>query len=188
MLKDTQKMSDIYFNTDVTLVDGSTLQGDEWPSVPWYPDTPETGVGTGDLSWLIKICCALFPRIHAIQDLPYPRRMHLAHHINLQRMSDILPLRGAYIEYPLPTEWGTCAMAMGISERMGGPHVEDSLSPWAWTKPLSLSCLCPYCNKLHNSRESLMNNVQFHYRMVLVCPICSSCGSNQWKTVEGHVK
>ena len=24
-------------------------------------------------------------------------------------------------------------MATGISEKMGSPHVEDSLSPWAWT-------------------------------------------------------
>ena len=31
-----------FFHTDVTLVDGSTLQG-EWPSVSWYSDTPETG-------------------------------------------------------------------------------------------------------------------------------------------------
>ena len=46
MLKDSQKMSDIYFHTDVTLADGSTLQGDEWPSIPWYPDTPETGTAT----------------------------------------------------------------------------------------------------------------------------------------------
>ena len=43
MLKEEQKMSDIFFHTDVTLVDGSTLQVGEWPSVPWYPDTPETG-------------------------------------------------------------------------------------------------------------------------------------------------
>ena len=43
MLKEEQKMSNIFFHTDVTLVDGSTLQGGEWPSVPWYPDTPETG-------------------------------------------------------------------------------------------------------------------------------------------------
>ena len=42
MLKEEQKMSDI-FHTDVTLVDGSILQGGEWPSVPWYPDMPETG-------------------------------------------------------------------------------------------------------------------------------------------------
>ena len=33
-----------------------------------------------------------------------------------------------------------------------------------------------------------MNHIQFHYRMVLVCPICGGCGSNQWRTVEGHVK
>ena len=43
MLKEEQKMSNIFFHTDITLVDGSTLQGGEWPSVPWYPDTPETG-------------------------------------------------------------------------------------------------------------------------------------------------
>ena len=34
MLKDSQKMLDIYFHTDVTLVDGLTQQGREWPSVP----------------------------------------------------------------------------------------------------------------------------------------------------------
>ena len=52
----------------------------------------------------------------------------------------------AYIKYPLPTEQGTCAMATGISEKMGGPHVEDSLSPWTQMKPPSSSHLCPYCN------------------------------------------
>ena len=36
-----------------------------------------------------------------------------------------------------------------------------------------LSHVCPYCNKSHNNRDSPMNHVQFHYRMVLVCPICS---------------
>ena len=46
MLKDSQKISDIYFHTDVTLVDGLSLQGGEWPSVPWYPDTPKTGAAT----------------------------------------------------------------------------------------------------------------------------------------------
>ena len=33
-----------------------------------------------------------------------------------------------------------------------------------------------------------MNHIQFHYRMVLVCPICGGSGSNQWRTVEEHVK
>ena len=131
---------------------------------------------------------ALFPRVHAIQDFPYPSRLHLAHHIYLQRTSDILPLWGVYVEYPLPTECGTCAIDTAISEKMGGPCVDDSLSPWAQTKPLSLGHLCLYCNNLNNSRESLLNHVRFHYRMVLVCPICGGCGSNQWKTVEGHVK
>ena len=40
---------------DVTLADGSTLQGGEWPSVHWYPNTPETGAALQDLSWFIEI-------------------------------------------------------------------------------------------------------------------------------------
>ena len=43
MLKEKQKMSNIFFHMDVTLADGLTLQGGKWPSMPWYPDTPETG-------------------------------------------------------------------------------------------------------------------------------------------------
>ena len=46
MCKERQKMSDIYFHTDITLVNGSILQGGEWPSVLWYPDTSETGATT----------------------------------------------------------------------------------------------------------------------------------------------
>ena len=172
-------MSDIYLYTDITLVDGTTLQGGEWPSVPWYPDTPETGAALQDLSWFIKIHQGLFPRVCATQEFLYPSRLHLAQHISLQRTSDIVPLWGAYVKYPLPTECSTCAMATGISEKMGGPHIEDSLSPWTQTKSQNLSWVCFYCNKSHNSRDSLMNHIQFHYRMVLMCPICGGCGSNQ---------
>ena len=39
-------MSNIFFHTDVTLVDDLTLQGGEWPSVPRYPDTSITGAAT----------------------------------------------------------------------------------------------------------------------------------------------
>ena len=78
-------------------------------------------------------------------------------------------------------------MATGISDKMGGPHVKDSLSPWTWTVSPTLSHVCLFCNKSHNSRDSLMNHIQFHYRLVLVCPICGGCGSNQWRTVKGHV-
>ena len=129
MLKDSLKMSDIYFHTDVTLTDGLTLQADESQV---YPGTL-THLKLELPHEIIKICHALFPRVRAIQDFPYPSRMHLAHHINLQRMSDILPLWGVYVKYPLPTEWGTCAMATSISEKMGGPHFKDSLSPWRQT-------------------------------------------------------
>ena len=187
MLKEEQKMSNIFFHTDITLVDGSTLQGGKWPSVPWYPDTPETGAALRDLSWFIKICQGLFPRVHAMQNFPYPSRLHLAH-IKLQRTSDIVPLWGAYVEYPLPTERGTCAMATGISEKMGGPHIEDSPSPWTHTISPTLSHVCPFCNKSHISRDSLVNHIRFYCRMVLMCPICGGCGLNQWRTVKGHVK
>ena len=68
------------------------------------------------------------------------------------------------------------------------PHIEDSLSVWTQTVSPTLSCVCPFCNKSHNSRDSLMNHIWFHYRMVLVCPICGGCGSNQWRTVKGHVE
>ena len=81
MLKEEQKMLNIFFPTDITLVDGSTLQGGEWPSVPLYPDTPETGAVLQDLSWFIEIHQGLFPRVHAKQDFLYPSRLHLAHHI-----------------------------------------------------------------------------------------------------------
>ena len=46
MLKEGQKMSNIFFHMDIPLVNGLTLQGGEWPSVPWYPDTPIAGAAT----------------------------------------------------------------------------------------------------------------------------------------------
>ena len=79
-------------------------------------------------------------------------------------------------------------MATGISEKMGGPHVKDSLTLWTQTASPASSCVCPFCNRSHNSRDSLMNHIQFHYQMVLVCPISCGCGLNQWKTVKGHIK
>ena len=63
MLPEKQKMSNIFFHIGITLADGLTLQGGEWPSVPWYPDTPETGAVLRDLSWFIKIHQELFPRV-----------------------------------------------------------------------------------------------------------------------------
>ena len=110
MHKEKQKMLNIFFHTDVTLVNRSTLQGGEWPSMPWYPDTLETGAALQDLSWFIKIHWTSHIQVDCT----------LTHHIKLQSTSDILPLWGAYVKYPLPTEHSTCAMATGISEKMGG--------------------------------------------------------------------
>ena len=33
-----------------------------------------------------------------------------------------------------------------------------------------------------------MNHLRFHYRMVLICPICAGCRSNSWRTTEAHIK
>ena len=76
-------MLDIFFHTDIILVDGSILQGGKWPSIPWYPDTPETGAATQDLSMFIEIHRALLPRVCAIIDFPYLNRLYLIHHIRL---------------------------------------------------------------------------------------------------------
>ena len=62
------------------------------------------------------------------------------------------------------------------------------MSPWTRTISPTSSHVCLFCNKSHNSRDLLMNPIRFHYRMVLMCPICGGCGLNQWRTVEGHVK
>ena len=71
---------------------------------------------------------------------------------------------------------------------MGCPYVKDSLTPWTQTASPTSSRVCPFYNKSHNSRDSLMNHIQFHSWMVLVCPICGGCRSNQWRTVKGHIK
>ena len=77
---------------------------------------------------------------------------------------------------------------MDISAKMGGPHAFDSLTPYITVDPATSSQICPYCNRSHNSRDQLMNHLRFHYRMVLICPICAGCGSNSWRTIEAHIK
>ena len=76
-------MLNIFFHTDVTLTDGLTLQGGEWPGVPWYPDMPETRAVLQDLYWFIEIHWGLSPRVQTLQDFPYLSRLHLAHLIKL---------------------------------------------------------------------------------------------------------
>ena len=56
MLPEGQKMLNIFFHTDVTLADGSTLLSGEWPDVSWYPDMLEAGAALQDLSWFVEIC------------------------------------------------------------------------------------------------------------------------------------
>ena len=90
-------------------------------------------------------------------------------------------LWGAYVKYPLPTECGTCAMATGISEKMGGPHDKDSLTPWTQTTPQTSSHVCPFCSKSHNSRDSLVNHIWFHYWMVQSVVVADQTSGGQSK-------
>ena len=80
-------MSNIFFHMDVTLTDGLTLQGGEWPGMPWYPDTSETGAALQDLSWFIEIRWGLFPRVQALQDFPTPVDSILHTTLNFERQA-----------------------------------------------------------------------------------------------------
>ena len=104
------------------------------------------------------------------------------------KSKDVSPLCRVYVEYPLPTEWNLGGTVTGIGDRMGGPHAFNSLTPYTRVDPAMSSRICPYCNRSHNGRDQLMNHLRFHYRMVLVCPICIGCGSNSWRTVKAHIK
>ena len=74
------------------------------------------------------------------------------------------------------------------SSKMGGPHSPDILSLYRTFNPLTSTRLCPYYNEACNGHDQLLNHLKFHYCIVLVCPICASCGSSSWRTVKGHIK
>ena len=189
LIKDDTILSKLFFYTYITCKDGSVVLGGEWPSVDWMTDTPSLGAATRDMSWFVGFCHSLFPCVQVISNFPYPGKLSLKDPIKPQAKSkDVSPLRGVYIEYPLPTEWNLGGTATGISDRMGGPHAFISLTPYTTVDPATSSQICPYCNRLHNGRVQLMNHLRFHYQMVLVCPICAGCGSNSWRTVEAHIK
>ena len=78
--------------------------------------------------------------------------------------------------------------ATSISDKMGGPRAFDSLTPYTTVDPVMSSWICLFFTKSHNSRDQLMNHLRFHYRMVLICPIHSGCGSNSWRMIEAHIK
>ena len=68
---------------DVTLGDGSILQGGEWPGVPWYPDMPETGAAEICLG-LSKFARDSFLEFELCKTSCTPVDSHLAHHVKLQ--------------------------------------------------------------------------------------------------------
>ena len=89
---------------------------------------------------------------------------------------------GVYVEFPLLTGQNGSGTATGISSAMGGPHLLESLAPYRTLDPLTSIRLCPYCNQACNGWDQLMNHLCFHYRMVLVCPLCAQ----QWPGIAEH--
>ena len=147
LTKDDAILSKLLFYTDITCKDGSVVPGGQWPSMDWMIDTPSLGAATRDMSWLVEFHHSLFPRVQAISNFPYLGKLSLKDPIKPQAKSkDVSPLWGVYVEYPLPIEQNLGGTATGISDRMGGPHAFDPLTPYTTVDPAMSSQICPYCN------------------------------------------
>ena len=137
--------------------------------------------------WGFNICCSLGSvpfdtfLIQACCNSTTQRRFE-------SRARTSLLFWGVYVKYPLPTKCNGGGTETGISSKMGGPHSPDILSPYRTFDPPTSTRLYPYCNEACNGHDQLLNHLRFHYRMVLVCPICAGCGSSSWRTVKGHTK
>ena len=91
-------------------------------------------------SLVCGICHSLFPHVQVISNFPYPGKLSLKDPIKPQAKSkDVSPLWGVYVEYPLPTEWNLGGTVTGIGDRMGGPHVFDSLTLYTTADPATSS-------------------------------------------------
>ena len=56
-------LSTLFFHTDIMCKDGLVIPGGEWPSVDRMTDTISLGAATRDMSWFVRFCHALFPRV-----------------------------------------------------------------------------------------------------------------------------
>ena len=136
LIKDNTILSKLFFYTDIMCKDGSVVPGGEWPSMDWMTDTPSLGATTRDMSWFMGFCHSLFSCVRAISDFQYPRKLSLKDPIKPRAKSkDVSPIWGVYIEYPLPTEWNLGGTVTGFSDRMGGPHAFNSLTPYTTVDP-----------------------------------------------------
>ena len=152
-------------------------------------DTLLHGAILWDMSWFIRFQRSLFPRVWPICDFPYPAWLQVHDPKKFwARSRDMPPIWGVYVKYPLSTKHNKGGTATGISPKMGGPHSPETLTPYRTFDPPTSTTLCPYCNQACNRHDQLLNHLQFHYRMVLVCPICAGCWSSSWWMIKSHVK
>ena len=76
-------LSTLFFHNDIMCKDSLVIPGGEWPSMDWMTDTPSLGAATRDMSWFVGFHHALFPRVQAISNFPYPGKMFLNNPIKL---------------------------------------------------------------------------------------------------------
>ena len=57
----------------------------------------------------------------------------------------------------------------------------EAIFHWTTTKT------CTWCNKAFSNGELVMTHICAHYRIVLVCPLCSKCGPHSYSSMRDHV-
>ena len=172
----------------IQLDNGSTLPPCTWLSDNSFPDDDAFGYPTCDLSFIVKGLWEEFPYLRRMEDFPYPQKYKCK-----ARTSEIKPKFGMYYGVPTHKECGLLVSTLGIIQ--GGLHSEgvctiytqeerDCDSTFCWTTTKT----CTWCNKAFYNGESVMNHMCAHYRIVLVCPLCSKRGSHSYPSMRDHGK
>ena len=172
----------------IELDNRSVLLPYTWPSDKAFPDDTNYGYPTRDLSFVVEGQWAKFPYLQRIKDLSYPRKYTCT-----AGSSDVKPKFGMYFGMLSHEEYGLPVVTMGIIQ--GGIHsdgihtvyaqeVKDSEGTFHWTTTKT----CTWSNHIFSNRESAMNHMRTHYRIVLVCPFCAIHGSHSYPSMRNHVK
>ena len=174
----------------IELDNGSTLPPYTWLSDNSFPDDDAFGYPTRDLSFIVEGLWEEFPCLRRM-DYPHPQRYKCGS--GKSGASETKPKFGMYYGIPTQKECGLPVSTLGIIQ--GGLHSEgvctiyaqevrdvDSSFHWTTTKT------CAWCNKAFSNGESAMNHMCAHYRIVLVCSLCSKQGSHSYPSMRDHVK
>ena len=170
--KDMSLVSDD-MSQPIQLNNGSTLPPSTWPLDNSFPDDDAFGYPTLDLSFIVEGLWEEFLYLRRMEDFPYPQKYKFK-----ARTSETKPKFGMYYGVLTHKECSLPVSTLGIIK--GGLHSEgvptiyaqevrncDGTFPWTTTKT------CAWCTKAFSNGELVMNHMHAHYRIVLVCPLCS---------------